>query len=254
MSEVRVTFLGTGDPFGTGGRFQSCILLEGAGRRVLLDCGATTMTALSRAGIDPGSIDAVLLSHWHGDHAGGLPFLVLESLLGVRDGARHPPRTRPLVIAGPAGTDQRVRQALEVFNYGAAFPAAREAGLVEFIELRAGRTTTAGPLSVAAFAAAHTPEALMMRVACDGRVVGYSGDTAWTETLVDVAAGADLFICIAYAFERPQQTVLTYREVMERREQLRCKRLILTHIGGEMQSRLAEVVEEVAEDGVVIDL
>jgi hypothetical protein len=60
---LRLTFLGTGDPFGTGGRFQSAILLDGAHGRYLLDCGATTPLALARAGIDPNTIDGIIITH-----------------------------------------------------------------------------------------------------------------------------------------------------------------------------------------------
>ncbi|HEY5726861.1 MAG TPA: MBL fold metallo-hydrolase, partial [Methylomirabilota bacterium] len=49
---------------------QTCMLLESDGRRWLLDCGATSLVALRRAGVDPATIDAILISHLHGDHFG----------------------------------------------------------------------------------------------------------------------------------------------------------------------------------------
>lgn len=50
---MRVRFLGSGDAFGSGGRLQTCILLESEGLRCLVDCGASSLIALKRAAIDP---------------------------------------------------------------------------------------------------------------------------------------------------------------------------------------------------------
>jgi ribonuclease BN (tRNA processing enzyme) len=254
MSDVRVQFLGTGDPFASGGRLQACILVETANGRFLLDCGATALVSMERRGIDPGTIDAVIVSHFHGDHSGGLPLMVLEAVIGARDGATRPPRGRPLLIAGPAGIEDHVRAALELFRWETAFSAALNGGLLSFATLAPGRTAVLGPLSVTAYPVPHTPEALALRISCRGRTIAYSGDTVWSETLVELADGADLFICQAYTFAIPQSTVLNYRTVVEQRSRLRCGKLVLTHIGAEMQSRLAEVTEIVAEDGLVITL
>jgi ribonuclease BN (tRNA processing enzyme) len=253
-SGLRLTFLGTGDPFGTGGRFQSAILLDGAHGRFLLDCGATTPLALARAGIDPNTIDGIVISHWHGDHAGGLPNLALDLLIGARHGIVRAERRHPLWLAGPAGTEAWLRRALETFGWAPPSAADPLAGLIEHRPLVPGSQVDLGGLTIVPYSAAHTPEALCLRVEYDGRVIGYSGDTAWTEGLVEVADGADLFICQVYSFELPQRIMLSYRVLDEQRARLRCRRLILTHVGPEMQARLAEVTEEVAEDGLVIDL
>jgi ribonuclease BN (tRNA processing enzyme) len=83
---VTVTFAGSGDAFGSGGRYQACIHLQGRGGPgpVLLDCGATSLSALKHLGLDPGEIAAVFVSHLHGDHFGGLPFLILDGQFSHR--------------------------------------------------------------------------------------------------------------------------------------------------------------------------
>jgi ribonuclease BN (tRNA processing enzyme) len=233
---------------------QACILVESDAGRVLLDCGATAMVGLARAGIDPGTIDAILLTHLHGDHFGGLPFFILESRLNPGSGSGYPSRTRPIRIAGPAGTEARVHQAIETFGYAEYITPAWAAEMLEFTVLEPVRETAVGPATVTAFPVLHTPEAVALRVSLGGRTIAYSGDTAWTDTLLTASADADLFICLAYLFDPPSTAMVSYRTLMEQRPRLTCKRLVLTHLGAEMQRRLAEVTEEVAEDGMVIDL
>jgi len=169
---------------------------------VLIDCGATALVGMDRHGINPDSIDAILLSHLHGDHFGGIPFLVVEALAGSRARGERP-RTRPLLIAGPPETEERVRLAMEVFGYAAYHERAVAAGLLELIVLEPGRRTAVGPVEATAFPVVHTPEATALRVTCDGRTIGYSGDTEWTDALVEASADADLFICLAYSSTHP---------------------------------------------------
>jgi ribonuclease BN (tRNA processing enzyme) len=87
-----VTFAGSGDAFGSGGRYQACIHLRRAGHApVLLDCGATSLSALKSLGLDPGEISTVFISHLHGDHFGGLPFLILDGQFTRRTGPHSVP-------------------------------------------------------------------------------------------------------------------------------------------------------------------
>src|SRR5438105_5090334 len=105
--DMRLTIVGSGDAFGWGGRFNTCFHVATRDRAVLIDCGASTMVALRTRAIEPNSIDAIILTHLHGDHFGGIPFLLLDAQYMSR-------RERPLTIAGPPGTRARVEALLEV--------------------------------------------------------------------------------------------------------------------------------------------
>jgi ribonuclease BN (tRNA processing enzyme) len=100
----------------------------------------------------------------------------------------------------------------------------------------------------------YTPEATALRIAVGGGTIAFSGDTGWTDALLEVAADADLFICQTYTIDIPQWGLLNYRTLQAHRDKLTCRRLILTHVGTQLQHRLQEVDAEVAGDGSVITL
>jgi ribonuclease BN (tRNA processing enzyme) len=246
MSSVQLQFLGTGDAFGSGGRFQSCFLLHGVDGHVLIDCGASSLIAMKRAGVDPSEVGWVLLSHLHVDHCGGVPFLILDGQFSRR--------TRPLVISGPPGLKARMDAAMEVCFPGSTQVIRRFT--TEWVELPERRATPVGPATVTPFIVEHASGApsYALRVEYDGKVITYSGDTAWTEALIDAARGADLFICEAYFFDKQIKYHLDYQTLREHRKRLDCRRLILTHMSQDMLSRIGEVEFECAEDGMIVAL
>ncbi|MEW6667201.1 MAG: MBL fold metallo-hydrolase [Thermodesulfobacteriota bacterium] len=247
MKEVKVQFLGSGDAFGSGGRLQACIHVEDGLMHLLLDCGASALSAMKRLGVPPSTIDAILLTHLHGDHFGGIPFFLLEAQLVSK-------RQKPLVILGPPTTAERVREAMEVLFPGSTGTSLRfPLEYREYVdrlpmELDSTRVT---PFPVV-HASGATPYAL--RVECSGKVIAYSGDTEWTEGLVEAARNADLLICEAYSYDKKMKYHVDFRTLMERREELRCERVILTHMGEDVLSRLSGLDAEAAEDGKCIVL
>jgi ribonuclease BN (tRNA processing enzyme) len=246
---VVVTFAGSGDAFGSGGRYQACIHLRAPGRApVLLDCGATSLTALKALGLDPGEIGTVLVSHLHGDHFGGLPFLILDGQFARR--------TSPLTIAGPPGIAERLRQAMEVSFPGSSGVSRRFR--VEVVELTPGEATTVGGLGVASWEVNHPSgaPALALRLSVGGAVIAYTGDTAWTDDLVAVAEGADLLIAEAYYYDRAIPYHLRYADLAAHREELTSRQIVLTHMSADMlaRARAGQLDDETAHDGLVIEL
>lgn len=243
---VRLQFLGSGDAFGSGGRLQTCIFLEAEGTRCLIDCGASSLSALKRARIDPNDIDVILVSHLHGDHFGGIPFFVLDGQFSRRS-------TR-LLIAGPPGLAERVNLAMDVFFPGSAGAQRRFA--IEFLELAEGTPATVGALRVTPYEVVHPCGAppYALRIELEGRTIAYSGDTEWTDRLIPVATDADLFISESYAYDKPVRFHIDLATLLRRRSELGCKRLIVTHMGPDMLAHLAELPVEAAHDGLEICL
>src|SRR5205809_7487100 len=124
----------------------------------------------------------------------------------------------------------------------------------EFVELRERELTLVGPASVTPFLVKHASgaPAYALRVEYGGKVITYSGDTEWTESLVDAARGADLFVCEAYFFEKKVKYHLDYQTLRENRQRLECRRVVLTHMSADMLSRRSESDMECADDGQVI--
>lgn len=241
VSPVRLQFLGSGDALGSGGRFQTCLHLHGAGDGgVLIDVGASSLVAMKRAGVDPSSIGWVLLTHLHGDHFAGLPFLVLDGQFSRR--------TQPLTIAGPPGVEARVKTAMEVLFPGLAGTTQRFP--VEFVELFDRQPATIGPAAVTPFAVVHASGApsYALRVGYGGKVIAYSGDTEWTEALAEASAGADLFVCEAYFFDKKVRYHLDWATLDAKRARLTCRRLVLTHMSQDMLARRATIDAEIADD------
>jgi ribonuclease BN (tRNA processing enzyme) len=247
---MRVTIVGSGDAFGSGGRFNTCFHLVAGGRTVLIDCGASTNVALRARGIDLGTIDAVILSHLHGDHFGGIPFLLLDAQYMTR-------RDRRLVIAGPPGSRERIDAANEVFYAGSSktewrFP-------WEVIEIPLGVATDILGLSVTTAAVLHSSGApsTALRVTDGNKTLAYSGDTQWTDALLPVARDADLFICECYEYERELTGHLNWKTLRGRMKDFAARRVMITHMSPTVLSRLAELRQSgvlIAEDGLVLDL
>lgn len=244
---LRVTFLGAGDAFSAGGRCMAAYLVETASAAVLVDCGPTALLALKRKGRNGDGIDAVILSHLHGDHFAGLPFLFLEYVY-------NRPRTRPLVIAGPPGTEESVRTVYRaMYRELSARPTPFE---VIYREMQPEEKCEVAGFRVHPFRVPHQENeiSLGLRIQAGGRTLLYSGDSGWTEAFVEHSRGANLFICECCNFETRVDFHLDYPRIAANRARLGCDRLILTHIGQEVLARLSEVAEEVADDGLSVEV
>jgi ribonuclease BN (tRNA processing enzyme) len=244
---IMVRFVGSGDSFGSGGRFQTCILVDGPQSRFAIDFGTSSLIALAQQGLEHNSIDAILLTHLHGDHCGGVPFLLVDAMLGAK-------RNRPLTIAGPRDLQRRMAEIQQALFPGSQvmtpkFP-------LEWIELEPGRPHNILDLTVTAQRARHTVETnpIALRVEVGGRVVAYTGDTEWTDDVARVAHAADLFIAECYFYEKPIKWHLNYPAIAAHRSEFGARRVILTHMSKEMLAHVGQVPEECARDGLVVTL
>ncbi len=209
---------------------------------LLIDCGTSSLIAMKRFGVETSVIDTILLSHLHGDHFGGLPFFIMEAQYVSG-------REKPLVVAGPPGIEARTYEAMEVLYPGSS-ETPRDFALV-FVELQDGTAAEIGPLTVTPYGVVHPSgaPAYALRVALGGKILAFSGDTMWTDALIQTASGADLFICECNYWERGGGYHLDYKTLMSHRAELGCRRLVLTHMDDAMLRQIRNLDTEGAEDG-----
>lgn len=230
---MKITIVGCGDAFGSGGRSHTCFRLDAAGRTLLVDFGASTINAWNRAGFATGDIDAVVVSHLHGDHFGGLPFLLLHCNFVER-------RRKPLTLLGPPGFKARLGMLLEVFFPGMTIvPWTFDWSIKEIIP---GHPHEIAGFSLLTLEVDHPSgaPATGIRVNGGGRLFAYSGDTAWTEVLIDLADGADLLLMECFSAGPPIPGHIDWPTLYANRDRLKARRLMLTHMGKSMLTLMGE--------------
>jgi len=247
---MRLTIIGSGDAFGSGGRLQTALHLSSGARRILIDCGASTLIGMHRLGLKPSDIDAVFISHLHGDHFAGLSWLLIDALFVSK-------RTRPLIITGPRGVEARFVAATEAL-YPDMTTTTRPFDL-NFVEYREGERIETAGAAVTPFEVRHPSGAppYALRVEMDGKTIAFTGDTGWIESLCQAAKGADLLISECFQYDLKLDFHLDYRTIDANYQRLGAKRVLLTHMGEAMLAETGKVDTLrylLAEDGMTIDL
>lgn len=237
--------LGCGDAFNSGARLHACFWVEATDANVLLDCGPSVLAGMRKQGLSPDKLDAVFISHLHGDHFGGVPFLLLELDLVWR-------RTRELVIAGPPGIQERMSHAMQLLFPGTPLRVLP----VRYVELEPRVATPISTATLTGYPVIHVPETNphALRLEIGGRTIGYSGDTEWTDALIAVADGADVFLCECSTFDHAVPGHLNAGTLMAKRDLLRCQRVVLIHMGEDVLARLPLDRFDAAHDGMRVTL
>lgn len=247
---MRLTVVGSGDAFGSGGRLQTCYHVAVADGDILIDCGATAIIGMQQRGLDPNRVCTIYVSHLHGDHFAGLVWFLLHAHYVTG-------RTSPLVIAGPAGISARFAAAAEALFPGST--AIERRFDMRFVEYAERTPLRIGAVTVTPFQVTHPSGAppYALRFESGGKTLSFSGDTQWVDSLLPAADGADLYITECFSFEKPIGYHLAWRDIERNLDRLGAKRVLLTHMGPEMLSRRDHVRDPrvlLAEDGMTIDI
>jgi ribonuclease BN (tRNA processing enzyme) len=244
---MQLQFVGCGDALGSGGRFNTCFHITGEHVNFLIDCGASSLPALKRLGIARDDIDLILITHFHGDHFGGLPFLLLD--------AQFSRRSRPLVIAGPSGIETRLTQVMEALFENSS--KTRQRFELSVVELKPEEARAFGAVKVTPYPVVHGESGgpfLAYRIEAEGRIIAYSADTEWTEMLIPAARNADLFIAEAYYYDKVVKNHLSLKTLEPHLPNINPQRLVLTHMSDDMLGRLETLGHTAASDGMVVEL
>lgn len=247
---MRLTIIGCGDAFGAGGRLQTSFHVRSASSTLLIDCGTSTLIGMRRLGLEPNDIDAVFVTHLHGDHFGGLPWFLI-------DGQYVSKRTRPLFVTGPRGIEARYLTAAEALYPGVT---TNNPGFdIVFREYEEQKPLDIDGVMVTPFEVKHPSGAppYALRFMLEGKVIAFTGDTGWVEVLCEVARGADLFISECFQYDVTLPIHLDYATIDANYGRLNAKRVLLTHMGEAMLSATGNVDKSrylIAQDGMTLDL
>lgn len=245
MGELTVTIIGCGDAFTSGGQLHTCFSIKAPHTNLLIDCGATAYYGIKKQGIKIDDIDTIVISHFHGDHYGGVPFLLLEE--AVRN------REKPLTIISPPTGKERITRLLDQL-----YPESNVLNKLNLIfkNYRIDGVLQADHLEIAAFPVEHAVDTLPhgLRLGVAGKIISFTGDTGWTPMLIELARDADLFICECNYYHSEVKGHMNYETLLVYDDQLLYKQLLLTHLGDEMIRHRDQIRHPCAHDGLNVVL
>lgn len=226
-AQTCVVFLGKGDAFASGGYKSASVFIEVDTNGILLDCGPHSLQALKKSGRKTNDVDIILISHYHGDHLGGIPYFLLEASILQQ-------RKKLLTIIGPPDIGKRIMKLYSTLYEGLAdselpFPC-------KFQVLSPSMSPLIqNAISIQAFKMHHTPEAQGYRLETKDFSIAYSGDTGWTDELYSLVEDTDLAIIECNFFDSEYDIHLNYHQIKKLTQKTR--RIALVHLGTELVKR-----------------
>jgi len=220
---MEITVVGSGTVVPRLERRQSCVVVEAAGETLFFDLGSGAVRGMLRAGLDPFAVDRIYFTHFHPDHTVD----VVPLLFSINYGAEEE-RSRPLYLTGPKpfrafwGSVTRVWGEFMLGDYPTRVSELPHECLSP-LDLPGCHLSWAP--------AEHRPESIAYRLDSEEGSFVYTGDTEYSESVVDLARGAQtMLIECSFPDESPVPGHLTPSGVAEIASQTGVRRVVLTHV------------------------
>jgi ribonuclease Z len=246
--DMQVLFVGVGEACDE--RLPNTSLLVrtrvgGVRRTILLDCGFTAAAPTWRHLSDPDELDALWISHFHGDHFFGAPALLLRCW--------ELQRRKPLVILGQSGIRRVIEQAVDLaypgFRGKLKYP-------LEFIELEVDKPLAVLGLTWRAAETEHGQRSLAVRIDDGESSVVYSGDGRPTRETLALARGCRLLVHEAFHLEGATPGHGTVQGCIDFARSARAATLALVHVQRDVRrdryGEILEVLNQVADFPVLL--
>ena len=220
MTDLDLHFIGTGNAFAPGGLCWNGFVANGT---FLFEAPPQALQSLNKLGVDPNGIEAVVLSHHHGDHFLGLPFLLLHW--------KHMGRRTPVTIVGPPETEQITRAIC-----AQVFPGDLESGYaLEWRTATPGEPITIGGLTLESVPVKHDSrltQSLGYHCNLEGRQFAYTGDSSMCDGVLELARRSEVLISECASRE---QRIPVHMNLVDDMPRLRAalptdSTLLLTHV------------------------
>jgi len=219
---MQIKFIGVGEAFDED-LSNTSIQVRAAGNAgkssILLDCGFTAPPSFWKSCPHPDDLDAIWISHFHGDHFFGLPALLTRF--------HEMKRKKPLLILGQDTVDKVVTQTVEL-----AYPSvlSKFDYDIRFLALEPGKTVEAAGVTWRSAVNGHSQKDLAVRIESGGKSIFYSGDGSGTNESLALARGADLVIHEAFRLDTNITGHGTAKSCIEFARMAKARSLALVHI------------------------
>jgi ribonuclease BN (tRNA processing enzyme) len=242
---IKLEVIGCGDAFATNNMAHTCFHIDYNGLHILLDCGASSSYALKRSNLKIEEIDIIFISHLHGDHIAGLPFILMELAFSSHK------RKRPIRIIGPDLISDRIFKMQEILYPGSS---EKIKPLIEVLSHNHLKDLDGLKFKYLPVKHSELSDPYGIRIEFPDKVLSYSGDTEWCDALIDLSSEADVFICECFSFSEQIPGHLSYKKLMSNINLLKFKSIYLTHIGQDLHNNRNQVSLDILKDGQIINI
>jgi len=240
-----ILVLGCGDACSFGGRNQTSFLIKTKELNFLLDCGPSTLSELKKRNIDTNKINFILNTHMHGDHYGGIPYLLLDLDINYQ--------LDNFLIVGPEGINQRLFQLQDLLYPGYNFD--RFKFKVNFEEMIPYKEFNLNNINIKAFLMSHSSYSYCLgyKIGYKNKFIAYTGDTSWTDEIINLSDNTELFIIDCSFYNKNSKVAHTsYEEILENLNKLNTKNILLTHLSKDAFDNIDKINHTIAYDGMKI--
>jgi ribonuclease BN (tRNA processing enzyme) len=242
----KITVIGSGNAFNTNGRGAPAFLVENEHCRFLLDCGPNILLKAEMHRIDLRGLDAVFLTHFHGDHAVGIPFLLIFMKYIER-------RKEPFTIIGPEGLKEWVNYSVELCYPEITFPF-----IVYYDELRKNEKTSMFYMDIECVPIEHKDESIGYRFGYSNRTIAFSGDSKWHPSLKRLTDSTDLAFVECSSIKKLDADHVSVDDLQNSAENYleKSKKTVLIHVYNKIEEEIKKrgLKYEVSYDGQVFTL